>query len=265
MRGTSASDRRSTALSRYLGVLALASVTALGLASNPAFAQSNAGDKRAFQLFQEGDELYKQGNFAEAAEKFRAAYALDPNPTLLYNLARSYENLGELDQAADTYREYLQRQPDATDRGAIERRIETLEQQLEEKRALERAAKQKPEPTAPPAERAPEPEQTGPGALPWVVVGVGGAALIAGGVLRLMAEQKHASAEDDGDASSAQDKQENAESLAEVSGITLIAGAVVGAVGVSWLLLGSDSEKAARSPSLGLFAGPGTISLEGRF
>ena len=247
MRGTSASERRSTSRSGYLAALGLATLLAFGLSAGEAIAEPVANE-RAFELFQRGDELYRQGQFAEAAEKFREAYALDPNPTLLYNLARSYESLGDLERAAETYRDYLEKQPEATDRAAIERRIETLEQQIAEREALERAAK-RPPPKAEPAP-APAPASAGPGPVPWVLVGIGAAALVTGGILRVVAENKHASAEDDPNALSAIDQQDDAETFATASGVALIAGGVLAAAGISWLVVGSGSNEAAFSPTL---------------
>ena len=51
------------------------------------------------KLFAEGASLYKAGKYRPAIDKFEAAYALFPEPNLLYNIARAYEALGDVDQA----------------------------------------------------------------------------------------------------------------------------------------------------------------------
>ena len=51
------------------------------------------------KLFAEGASLYKAGKYRPAIDKFEAAYALFPEPNLLYNIARAHEALGDIDQA----------------------------------------------------------------------------------------------------------------------------------------------------------------------
>jgi tetratricopeptide (TPR) repeat protein len=51
------------------------------------------------KLFAEGASLYKAGKYRPAIDKFEAAYALFPEPNLLYNIARAHEALGDVDQA----------------------------------------------------------------------------------------------------------------------------------------------------------------------
>jgi tetratricopeptide (TPR) repeat protein len=56
------------------------------------------------RLFAEGAALYRGGKYRAAVDKFEEAYALFPEPNLLYNMARAYEALGEVDQALTKYR-----------------------------------------------------------------------------------------------------------------------------------------------------------------
>lgn len=51
------------------------------------------------RIYAEGAALYKSGKYRAAVEKFEQAYALYPEPNLLFNMGRAYEALGELDQA----------------------------------------------------------------------------------------------------------------------------------------------------------------------
>lgn len=55
------------------------------------------------KLFAEGASLYKAGKYRPAIDKFETAYALFPEPNLLYNIARAHEALGEIDQAILKY------------------------------------------------------------------------------------------------------------------------------------------------------------------
>jgi tetratricopeptide (TPR) repeat protein len=58
-------------------------------------------------LVKEGDRLYKDGKYKEAAEVLKKAYELDPNPTILFNIARACDQAGEVQVALDTYRQYV--------------------------------------------------------------------------------------------------------------------------------------------------------------
>ena len=77
-----------------LAVLALASVA---LAANV----------KATQLAKDGDRLYKEGKYREAADALKQAYELDKNPVFLFNIARAYDQAGDLQLALDTYRQYI--------------------------------------------------------------------------------------------------------------------------------------------------------------
>lgn len=83
--------------------------------------------EEAGRLYQEGVKLFKDGAFPQAAEKFQAAYNLDPSPILLYNLARAAEEMGDASGAIGHYRAYLVRFPEAEDKAEVERRIRILD------------------------------------------------------------------------------------------------------------------------------------------
>src|SRR5215207_7570198 len=65
---------------------------------------------------------YKRGEFEQAAALLRDAYEKYPEPTLLYNLARALEGLGDRSGAIEAYEQYLARGKGISDRGGIERR-----------------------------------------------------------------------------------------------------------------------------------------------
>jgi tetratricopeptide (TPR) repeat protein len=97
----------------------------LGVAWAPAVAQ--AADNRAntsapsnqtgvAQLNEEGAALYAARDYRRAIEKFIQAYAVDTDPNLLFNIARCYEELGEIDAAIEKYETFL-KTPGADTRG----------------------------------------------------------------------------------------------------------------------------------------------------
>ncbi len=60
------------------------------------------------QLALDGDRLFKESKYREAAEALKQAYALDPSPVLMFNIARAYDQAGDLQSALDAYRGYTE-------------------------------------------------------------------------------------------------------------------------------------------------------------
>lgn len=91
-----------------------------------------SAQEQAAQFFNEGREAFRDKKFRTAADKFRAAYNLDPAPILLYNLARAAEEMGDPEASIEHYRNYINRVgPDAEDRDEVERRIRVMEKTIE--------------------------------------------------------------------------------------------------------------------------------------
>lgn len=77
------------------------------LCSNAAHAQTESEVERrtnARALFDKGDELQKQGNYAQAIEKYEAARKQFDAPTIVLRVAQCQANMGKLIEAAETYR-----------------------------------------------------------------------------------------------------------------------------------------------------------------
>lgn len=102
-------------------------LVALALATPSVAAAQTESQKQARQLYGEGVELFKAGEFGDAAKKFQQAYDIDPSPILLYNLARAAEEMGQAKAAVGHYKAYIARFPEAEDKAEVERRIRTLE------------------------------------------------------------------------------------------------------------------------------------------
>jgi tetratricopeptide (TPR) repeat protein len=62
-----------------------------------------------------------------AAEEFKEAYRLHPDPLFLYNIGQCYRKLGDNGEAISFYKKYLRAAPTANNRVEVERRIEELE------------------------------------------------------------------------------------------------------------------------------------------
>jgi tetratricopeptide (TPR) repeat protein len=80
------------------------------LASNVVWAQGPTGASQAKQAdaaFSEGRDLFEQGRFREACEKFELSMQLDPSPGTLLNLGNCYEPQGDLVRALSTFERAL--------------------------------------------------------------------------------------------------------------------------------------------------------------
>src|SRR2546423_3543909 len=73
-------------------------------ASSPAV---GAAPAQAPALSDEGFALHRRGEYRRAVEKFLQAYALDPDANLLFNIARCYQTLGDVDAAVEKYEAFL--------------------------------------------------------------------------------------------------------------------------------------------------------------
>jgi hypothetical protein len=85
----------TTAASKVALVLALATATAA------------AQSPTATELFKEGRQLAKSGQFAAACDKFQKSQELDPQLGTLFNIAQCDEKIGKLATALVAYREVV--------------------------------------------------------------------------------------------------------------------------------------------------------------
>jgi tetratricopeptide (TPR) repeat protein len=229
--------------------LRLASALLLGsmaLVGGPA--RVSASDPDAVAMAAEASAAYKRGDFHAAIEGYQRAYALRPEPTLLFNLGRCYEAIGTaqaLRSAIEKYRAYLTAVGDVPDREAVERRVDALRRQVE---LLERPS---PAPGASSASNRPVTpvEEPGPAVAPWIVVGVGVAGVALGGVLGAVAIARHEDAVAEPEGLRATEIQSDAEGYVVASNIALIAGGVVTAAGLVWGLSDVLGSRAAPPPA----------------
>jgi len=102
-------------LHRHL-ILIFAPIIVVILASGPA-AGASAADApappgppvpaSAVTLSEEGITLYQAGRYRPALEKFLQAYAIEPDPNLLFNIARCDQALGDTKAALENYRSFV--------------------------------------------------------------------------------------------------------------------------------------------------------------
>ena len=260
--------RRSRHLPLTLSVLLAASGAALPVA----FGQS-AEAESADTLAKEARVHYDQSRFDQAVSAYLRAYKLSPSAGFLYNVGVIYDRkLNEPELAIDFYRRYI-RAEDA-DPSAVERataRLKTLKEAA--------AARVRPEPVPPPKVAPPAPGESAealpPAEVPstprklaaYALLGTGGAALVGGVALGLLAargEEKYRDADSVDDKKSLQSLGRN-EALA--GDLLMGGGFVLAGVGAVLLLTGGASPRAAPTstadaePEVRLEPMPGGLGL----
>lgn len=109
-------------------VLILAASCALVASTVPAHA--GVTTRAAQRYFEQGELLFKQGQFSAALREYQRAFDAEPLPELLYNIGQCYRNLLDYDHAILNFRTYLSLLPNAPDRAEVESLIENLEDRI---------------------------------------------------------------------------------------------------------------------------------------
>ncbi len=146
-------------------------------------------DDRAREHFQIAQRYYDEGRFVEAARQFEEAYELSGRSELQYNAYIAYREAHQRRRAEAMLAAYLEQVPDAPDRVNLEARLVELRraiQQEEEQAEQLTEAEQRADSESRRAQeeaRARREAEAAPEAWPWVILGVGGAAAVAGAVV----------------------------------------------------------------------------------
>jgi tetratricopeptide (TPR) repeat protein len=207
---------------------------------------------RAADLYKKSADAYLHGDFAAAIKLLDDAYALDPQPVLVYNQARAHEGLGHVDEAIVLYEKYLSQEPTSPDRGAIEQRLATLHKQKEERERLEKeradvdAKREEQDQQRRDLEKreqemktAPPPHKRSP--LPYVVAGVGAAGIVTGTVFGFLALDKESTGNGSTSLRDATDAQDTGQTFATVSNVSFIVGGILLAGGIVWWIADGPS------------------------
>jgi len=103
--------------------------TLLAAAPQATLAQSSSVEAAtpAQAAYQSGVGHFKARRFEDAIREFNKAYRLDPNPVLVFNMARAFEETRQYASAIEFYRRYLTMAPESPDRQSVEDSIRTLE------------------------------------------------------------------------------------------------------------------------------------------
>jgi tetratricopeptide (TPR) repeat protein len=126
-------------MSRTVKLLVIAGLWITGLASHasaqtaesrrPDAAQESVQTPREAQArrsFEEGRAALEWGNFEDALRLFERAYDLSGRPEMLYNIGTVLDKMRRDADAARYFERYLDVQPEATNRPAVEARLAAL-------------------------------------------------------------------------------------------------------------------------------------------
>jgi tetratricopeptide (TPR) repeat protein len=97
-------------------------------------AQTESQKKEAKEHFEKASRLYELQKYGDAIAEYESAYLLVEDPALLFNIGQAYRLWDKPEDAIRSYKNYLRRRPDATNRADVEKKIVDLENQIEEKR-----------------------------------------------------------------------------------------------------------------------------------
>jgi len=280
-----------------LGMPALAQSAALtnypACTSHPSASDSEA----AHSAYNLGKRFFDEADYTTAIHNFADAYKLDcTKPELLLNIARANELLANRAEAVHALETYLQRATNASadEKAQLQRRIDNLKALIKPDTtatAPTAVPTPLPVPTSTPAPTAttppppPPPEGRHHTLLPWVIVGVGGAAAIAGVVTYFVGSGDISTATTQCGGSTnpcnvhpapptAAGLVSTGNSLESAGGIMFYAGLGIAVGGVLWHFLeptgpapAGEAPKTSLMPSFTPVVGPGYTgaSLLGRF
>jgi hypothetical protein len=145
----------------------LVAVMLTGLWFTPRVASAQTGTETAKAHYKRGLGAFALGRYAEAAEAYESAFAIEPDPALLYNAAQAHRAANNKERALTLYRNYLRIFASAPNRVEVQRHIATLEKAIEIDRATATAPPSEPiktttpmTPIVPPRAEPPPPTTT---------------------------------------------------------------------------------------------------------
>jgi tetratricopeptide (TPR) repeat protein len=210
----------------------------------------------AAQLSDEAVRQFEQAEYDAAIELFEQAHAKDPQPNYLYNIARVYEEKGDFAAAVEWYQRFVgEPRVDLEARENAIARLKVLRDALEQLRDEPEAAPQRtkepvPEPEVrfaetPDRDIAPDDRVRKARIAGYTMMGLGGAALVVGGVFGGLALRNDNDANDAEFVDTAMGLRDQARTQARVADGMLVSGGILAGVGLVVVLatLGSKHRR----------------------
>jgi tetratricopeptide (TPR) repeat protein len=187
----------------------------------------------ALEHYNRGRAHYQAGRYREAVEELEEALTLDPgSPNLVYNLARVYELLGDIERALPHYEHYRDMLPASAvdERDRVE---STLKRLRGARSSLGPKKQEEPERQLRPPNLIARTERGVADAAFWTMASLSLAAFAAGGVSGVLALRTEKDAQGfvlgrDGDLGERNEQADRADRLALISDVSIAAGAVGG-------------------------------------
>jgi tetratricopeptide (TPR) repeat protein len=143
------------------------SVGALLAALLLAVPAAQADRSEARKAYDAATAAFGLGHYAEAAEKYEAAFSIHPDPALLYNCAQAYRLAGNRARALELYRNYLRLYPDRSNAEEARSQVGALSKAIEDDKQAALAPPPAPSVIAPaPAAVSPPPASLSPAPAP---------------------------------------------------------------------------------------------------
>jgi tetratricopeptide (TPR) repeat protein len=96
---------------------------------------------KADALFEKGQASYQSGQYQEAIEQFKQAYALVKDPVYLFNVAQSYRKVADCLNAHDYYEQYLHEAPNAENKDKVNQWLSELQPCVDQRHNEQDAAR----------------------------------------------------------------------------------------------------------------------------
>lgn len=235
--------------------LSVALVSAPGAAQpkpSPASAATKTPTKQeraeAARLFNLGRIAFRAERYDEAILRWQESHALSEEPLILYNIGLAFEKLGDHAAAVEHLRAWRDHAPEK-EREELDRKIEELDRLV-----AESAPPEEPDPPPPPPPEPPPPPPLEPKDDTFAIaglslMGVGGAAVVAGIIMDVVAANARPDEREActtvGDRllcrADRRDDIERSNTLAIAGDVTWIAGALIAGGGLAMYLFASDA------------------------
>jgi tetratricopeptide (TPR) repeat protein len=187
----------------------------------------STAEDRARALFGQGRVAFDDGDFETALDRFQRAYQESPRPALLYNLGLCHDRLRRDDDALRAYREFVASTAPSRERSIAQDRVALLEEAL--------------------ADEADTPTSV----APILLMMIGGAVAISGGILFVTGLSAEANVEDAPDGTPFADVEGDYAVAPgyQITGVVMLAaGAVTAGLGVVLLATEDPPEDDTAGP-----------------
>jgi hypothetical protein len=237
----------SRQLRGLLCAVATVLTAAVALAPNLSKAADAAcGPSEAKTIYGDARRAFEERRFDDSIELLRKAYACDPNPTYLGNIARAYEESARVKDAIVAWQTYLAVLSDRRERQVALDKIAALTKKLDE---LDRAEREKattatPQPVGPGTDHASESPTPRQGSTSfwtgrrWLALGVAGGGVLAvgvSGILGLVAKSQFDAATHEMDPARQTDSLAATHTGDIATAVFCVGAAAIVAGGVIWL------------------------------